>query len=278
MSDDSTPSPAPGIIHESVDEVDFRYGLPFPTDPDAFLYTDEQLSKVVRSLRPGMDVIIDCDPTPVTVVDVVWVPEGQDPDPEEVINDDDRRIRRQTGPALDDQYREYGTEPADVDTDQLHRHTQNWRCIVSLAHDADAALYTLDALPGAHPDRGPRLEVYKGSLGIDPLTRLDEERETIVEKPVSRVSRIPSPLVESDYSIEDRDIEPDQSRPEDARAAGHRVADELRNDDLEDPTVLGYCPSCSATVLEDTKRDRAVCTSCGDWCWLEEWHRYGVEQ
>lgn len=34
---------------------------------------------------------------------------------------------------------------------------------------------------------------------------------------------------------------------------------------------LGTCPECSASVV-GLKDERAVCTGCGSWCWIDQWH------
>jgi hypothetical protein len=40
-------------------------------------------------------------------------------------------------------------------------------------------------------------------------------------------------------------------------------------------TVLGDCPDCGSTVVENN--DQAVCSDCGLWCWLSQWDAFEQE-
>lgn len=42
--------------------------------------------------------------------------------------------------------------------------------------------------------------------------------------------------------------------------------------DAESLTIIGDCPSCDCLVAEHN--NKAICTSCGAWCEIEQWNAY----
>lgn len=262
MSDSNRNHPSNGWPVSSEAEFTVEDGVVFPESIEAFQYPAEHVNAMARSLRQGMEVVLNLNRKPYTVCETDWVPE----------------TRERTVADIDVPYT---TAHSTVEAGPVER----CEFIAVLGRDSDKNEVVTVRVP---PDRAaaPVWNAYRDS---------DLPKSTAVETmglytpietgTVARLERVPPGEISAEISAQeycDQQINTathgptvDEPIEELALSGPHERIQKGEVPALPNRfTAIDRCPLCSSAVVKDNKKDRVVCVDCRRWCSFREWTRY----
>lgn len=262
MSDSNSGEPPHTWPISANAEYDVEHGVVFPNSSKAFQYTTEHVNAMVRSVRASMQVILNLEREPYTVLETDWFPETQSKE-----NID-----------LDIPYTAVG---ATVEAGPVEK------CefiAVLEKDDTTNRLVTVRAPPGR--ETKAIWSVYQGkdlpeTTAVETLGVYTPEETGTVD----RLARVPPKEIESETSARqycDGEINtathgPTADKPVEKLELSGPFEKVEQGEVASLPNrleAIDRCPVCSSAVVLDNTRDRVICIDCRRWCSLREWSRY----
>lgn len=253
-----------GYTIDSNADVETEHGIVFPESVKAFRFDTAWLNSISRSLRSGMEVIIDTDRAPFTVVDTDWFPNTP------------------FNGSVDEVSVPYSTRTHSKSVEAGPE--QDCEFIAVLEKDGlSETLFTLRV--AWNTAAKPLLARYEGeSLPEDTDLETSGLYSPSDDRTISRIERIPPNQIQSDKTASDL-IDQEFAVQGSAQTATTPLsefelsgADESSHGDI--PSLpdrfdaIGRCPNCTSAVVRDINKDRVVCVDCRRWCTSREWANY----